>query len=102
MGMIEVEGRVFTLREGVSRIGRSMTADLRFEDSTVGNRHALIVRDGDTVRVLDDRGPGVHVNGRRVSAQLLRDGDVIEVGRHILRFMAGDADAAELTPPAMA
>ena len=102
MSVIEFGGQVFPLREGVFRIGRSMTADLRLEDSSVGNRHAIIVRDGDTVRVLDDRGPGVHVNGRRVSAQLLRDGDVIEVGRHVLRFLAGDADSAELTPPAMA
>jgi pSer/pThr/pTyr-binding forkhead associated (FHA) protein len=100
MGVIEVDGRVVPLREGVFRIGRSMTADLRFEDASVGNRHALVVSDGDSVRVLDDRGPGVRVNGRRVSAQPLRDGDLIEVGRHVLRFLA--ADAAELTPQAMA
>lgn len=102
MGMIEVEGQVFRLREGVSRIGRSMTADLRFEDSSVGNRHAILIRDGETVRVLDDRGPGVRVNGERVSAHLLRDGDLVEVGRHVLRFLAEDAEPAELTPPAMA
>jgi pSer/pThr/pTyr-binding forkhead associated (FHA) protein len=90
MGMIEVDGKVLNVPEGVFRIGRSMTADLRFEDASVANRHALLVRDGDTVRVLDDRGPGVHVNGRRVAAQLLSDGDEITVGRHVLRFLAGE------------
>ena len=50
-----------------TRIGRSLAADVRFDDSTVSRRHALIVSQADGVRVLDDRSlNGVYVNGRRV------------------------------------
>ena len=52
-----------------TRIGRGLAADVRFDDPTVSRRHALIVRNVDGVRVLDDRSlNGVFVNGaaRRV------------------------------------
>jgi len=50
-----------------TRIGRSLAADVRFDDPTVSRRHALLVRAPDGVRVLDDRSlNGVFVNGQRV------------------------------------
>ena len=50
-----------------TRVGRSLAADVRFDDPTVSRRHALIVRQADGVRVLDDRSlNGVFVNGERV------------------------------------
>ena len=71
-----------------TRIGRSLAADLRFDDPTVSRRHALIVRGPDGVRVLDDRSlNGVFVNGERVEWSTLADGDEILVGRHALRFL---------------
>jgi hypothetical protein len=71
-----------------TRIGRSLAADVRFDDPTVSRRHALIVRQPDGVRVLDDRSlNGVFVNGDRVEWGVLRDGDEILVGRHSLRFL---------------
>jgi hypothetical protein len=71
-----------------TRIGRSLAADLRFDDPTVSRRHALIVRQPDGVRVLDDRSlNGVFVNGERVEGRLLRDGDEIVVGRYRLSFL---------------
>ena len=55
-----------------TRIGRSLAADVRFDDPTVSRRHALIVRQPDGVRVLDDRSlNGVFVNGERIEGQLL-------------------------------
>ena len=88
MGFIEVDGEIVAIREGTSRIGRSMMADVRFEDPSVSNRHALLIKADGVVRVLDDRGQGVHVNGLRITAKKLEDGDVIEIGRHELRFVA--------------
>ncbi|MFZ2049745.1 MAG: FHA domain-containing protein [Solirubrobacteraceae bacterium] len=71
-----------------TRIGRSLTADVRFDDPTVSRRHALIVRHADGVRVLDDRSlNGVFVNGERVEWRALRDGDEIVVGRYRLNFL---------------
>jgi pSer/pThr/pTyr-binding forkhead associated (FHA) protein len=84
-----------------TRIGRSLAADVRFDDATVSRRHALIVSQADGVRVLDDRSlNGVYVNGRRVEWSPLGDGDEIVVGRHTIYFL--DAAAVETAPPAAA
>jgi hypothetical protein len=79
---------VVALTREWTRIGRSLAADLRFDDPTVSRRHALVVRQADGVRVLDDRSlNGVFVNGQRVEWHALQDGDEILVGRHSLRFI---------------
>ncbi|HVP02504.1 MAG TPA: FHA domain-containing protein [Solirubrobacteraceae bacterium] len=71
-----------------TRVGRSLAADVRFDDPTVSRRHALIVRQADGVRVLDDRSlNGIFVNGDRVEWRVLADGDEIVVGRYRLHFV---------------
>jgi pSer/pThr/pTyr-binding forkhead associated (FHA) protein len=86
---LTIEGQKVALSEGVTRIGRSMAADVRFEDATVSRRHALIMREDDHVRILDDRSlNGVFVNGERVTARALEDGDVLTIGKHELLFEA--------------
>ncbi|HEU4701500.1 MAG TPA: FHA domain-containing protein [Conexibacter sp.] len=86
-----------------TRIGRSLAADVRFDDPTVSRRHALVVRQPDGVRVLDDRSlNGVFVNGERIEWHPLRDGDELVVGRHRLTFVdvpALDADNDQLLAP---
>jgi len=68
-----------------TRIGRSLAADVRFDDPTVSRRHALIVRQPDGVRLLDDRSlNGVFVNGAAVEWGPLADGDELAVGRYSL------------------
>ena len=70
------ELRVVPLTREWTRVGRSLAADVRFDDPTVSRRHALIVRQPDGVRLLDDRSlNGVFVNGtqgRRADAQRRR------------------------------
>ena len=88
--------RIVPLEREWTRIGRSLAADVRFDDPTVSRRHALIVRQPDGVRVLDDRSlNGVFVNGERITSHTLRDGDEILIGRYRLRFV-------ELAPTAAA
>jgi predicted RNA-binding Zn-ribbon protein involved in translation (DUF1610 family) len=78
----------FALQREWTRIGRSLAADIRFDDPTVSRRHALIVRQPDGLRVLDDRSlNGVFVNGERVEWSTLTDGDEIVIGRHRLYFV---------------
>ena len=78
----------FDLAREWTRIGRSLAADIRFDDPTVSRRHALIVRGADGLRVLDDRSlNGVFVNGERVEWSALADGDEIVIGRHHLHFI---------------
>ena len=79
---------VFALQREWTRIGRSLAADARFDDPTVSRRHALIVRQPDGLRVLDDRSlNGVFVNGERVEWSTLADDDEIVIGRHHLHFV---------------
>jgi predicted RNA-binding Zn-ribbon protein involved in translation (DUF1610 family) len=78
----------FPLQREWTRIGRSLAADIRFDDPTVSRRHALIVRQPDGLRVLDDRSlNGVFVNGERVEWSTLADGDEVVIGRHHLHFV---------------
>ncbi len=87
------EQRLVALTREWTRVGRSLAADVRFDDPTVSRRHALIVRQPDGVRLLDDRSlNGVFVNGARVDGQTLKDGDEIIVGRYRLAFMSVAAD----------
>jgi predicted nucleic acid-binding Zn-ribbon protein len=80
--------RTMALTTDSMRIGRSLSADLRFEDPTVSRRHAVLVGEPDGVRVLDDRSlNGVFVNGKRISSHALSDGDEILIGRYRLRFV---------------
>jgi pSer/pThr/pTyr-binding forkhead associated (FHA) protein len=82
-----------------TRIGRSLAADVRFDDPTVSRRHALVVRQADGVRVLDDRSlNGVFVNGERVEWRALNDGDEILVGRYRLAFASIPGKPAEQSP----
>jgi predicted nucleic acid-binding Zn-ribbon protein len=81
--------RAVALTREWTRIGRSLAADVRFDDPTVSRRHALVVRQADGVRVLDDRSlNGVFVNGERIEWRALADGDEIVVGRYTLRFVS--------------
>lgn len=89
------ELRIVALEKEWTRVGRSLAADVRFDDPTVSRRHALIVRQPDGVRVLDDRSlNGVFVNGERVEWRELRDGDEIVVGRYRLQFLVTLPEAA--------
>jgi hypothetical protein len=93
--------RVVTVDAEHVKIGRSLTADIRFDDPTVSRRHALLVRQDEGVRVVDDRSMnGVFVNGERVEWRVLRHGDELVVGRHRLMFVdtavhAASADGAQ-------
>jgi hypothetical protein len=98
-------GVVVPISREWTRIGRSLAADLRFDDATVSRRHALLACEEDGVRVLDDRSlNGIEVNGRRVEWSPLADGDAISIGRHVLYFLdtSAVAPAAAPSPAALA
>jgi hypothetical protein len=82
------EVRLIALDQPIIRIGRGLSADVRVEDPQVSRRHAIIAQRGDGTRVLDDRSSnGTHVNGHAVTIGYLDDGDVLQIGRAVLRFV---------------
>jgi FHA domain len=89
---LEVQGSGRTLRipvkEDVIHIGRGLNADLHLDESSVSRRHAILVPRAAGARILDDRSSnGTFVNGRRVQQADLASGDVIVVGRVVLRYL---------------
>lgn len=81
----------FEIASGWTRIGRSITADVRLDDPSVSRRHALVVSEpGEALRVLDDRSlNGVFVNGDLVEWGTLGDGDELTIGRYRLFTLEG-------------
>jgi pSer/pThr/pTyr-binding forkhead associated (FHA) protein len=81
----------FEIGEGWTRLGRSVTADIRLDDPSVSRRHALIVSEPDeSLRVLDDRSlNGVFVNGDLVEWGKLSDGDELAIGSFRLFVLEG-------------
>jgi hypothetical protein len=72
---------LIALEGAITHVGRATNATLRFDDVHVSRRHAIIVRYGNHVRVLDDRSSaGTFVNGCRVIATDVQNGDVIRLG----------------------
>jgi hypothetical protein len=93
--------RVAPLGEGWTRLGRSLSAHVRFDDPTVSRRHALIHREPGSVRILDDRSlNGVFLNGDRVDWHELADGDQITIGRFDLHYISLTGSTASGRAPA--
>jgi pSer/pThr/pTyr-binding forkhead associated (FHA) protein len=89
---IEIQGPdrtlLIALADGPMHVGRGLAAELRLDDVSVSRRHAIVVPRPGGARILDDRSAnGTFVNGRRVQQADLRDGDVIVLGRVVLRFL---------------
>lgn len=84
---------VLPLTREWTKIGRSLTADIRLDDPTVSRRHALICRQGDAVRALDDRSlNGIFLNGERTEWAQLHDRDELIIGRYHLYFIDTGSD----------
>src|SRR5690606_2284642 len=79
----ELVGTVFELPTGTTLIGRSDRAQVRLPDEGVSRRHAKIVREADgSAKLVDlDSTNGTYINGRRIHAEGLREGDRIRVGQ---------------------
>jgi pSer/pThr/pTyr-binding forkhead associated (FHA) protein len=90
---IEVRGPgrqtlLVSLDHGVTHIGRGLHADLRLDENSVSRRHAILVNHHAGVRLLDDRSSnGTYVNGLRITQTELRSGDVLVLGRVVLRYL---------------
>jgi hypothetical protein len=74
--------------ERTLHLGRSVTSDIRFEESQISRRHAIVVRYGNHVRLLDDRSSnGTFLNGTRIVASDMEQDDVIRLGRLAFRYI---------------
>jgi pSer/pThr/pTyr-binding forkhead associated (FHA) protein len=89
---LEVQGPgetlLIPLGTGVMHIGRGLSADLHLDEKSVSRRHAMLVHRPSGARLLDDRSSnGTFVNGRRIVQADLQNGDVLLLGRVVLRYL---------------
>lgn len=90
-------GRDFRLRKSSMTVGRSPTADICLPDEGASREHARVSyqgmgSDGDAIFTLTDLGSTNHtfVNSRQVDSVQLRDGDKIQIGDSVLKFVVLD------------
>ena len=89
-------GREFALYEGESIIGRSPMLAIRISEPSVSRHHAKIERkegDGGSYYQVSDLNSsnGVLLNDQPVTASPLRDGDRIQLGDVVLKFVTHDS-----------
>jgi Nif-specific regulatory protein len=74
------------LRDGL-RAGRDEGNDLRLEDHRVSRQHAVFARAGDGWEVRDNGSRhGTLVNGEKITARRLAEGDCVQMGDVLLEF----------------
>ncbi len=77
-----------SVTDKVAHIGRGLTSDVRIEEQRVSRSHAILVRNGHTTRLLDNRSAnGTYVNGRQIIATNIADGDVIRLGPVVMTYV---------------
>lgn len=80
--------RLIALEDKVTHIGRGLASDVRIEEHRVSRSHAILVKHGRYARVLDNRSSnGTYVNGRRIVATNLQNGDVVCVGSVAMQYL---------------
>jgi diguanylate cyclase (GGDEF)-like protein len=95
-------GRDFRLRRTSMLVGRNARADICLPDQGASWEHARIDYRGsgagsDTTFVLTDLAStnGLFVNSRRIDSAELRDGDKVQIGETILKFVVLDSIEAK-------
>jgi len=78
-----------------TRIGRAPGCELHIDSSSVSRHHALILA-GTREAIIEDLNStnGVILNGRKVTRQVLNDGDIVTIGDIQFRYVAKPAQPA--------
>ena len=81
-------GKTFAISEGKTTIGRADNNDIVLDDNGISSRHAQIVYEDNTWKVVDLLSKnGIRVNGKKTQSSFLGPGDSIKMGRIELRFV---------------
>jgi pSer/pThr/pTyr-binding forkhead associated (FHA) protein len=87
IGKIDRQELRFPLFKDRLTIGRTDHNDIQLKATYVSRRHAVVVTDRDSARIIDwGSRNGVFVNGERVTEHFLRNGDQVRVGTAEFRY----------------
>ncbi len=82
--------RRFPMEFDEMTVGRSEDADIRLNDDSASRLHARFFIEDGQVSVVDlDSTNGIFVNDRQVQKLELRDGDFVQIGETIFKFLSG-------------
>lgn len=78
--------RIVTEKKRIS-IGRTIDNDIVLENRAVSRKHAMIEFNNNAAVVMDNESlNGVFVNSRKISEEVLRDDDIITIGKYSLVY----------------
>ncbi len=89
------EGMTYDLDSEEVVIGRNPTTDITLLDEGISREHALILYDEDVPGfVIEDLAStnGTKLNGKRVRSSPLSEGDQIQIGQTLFRFVLAKED----------
>jgi chromosome segregation ATPase len=87
IGTVDGQELRFPLFKNRLTIGRTEQNDIQLDATYVSRRHAVIVTDHDTTRVIDwGSKNGVMVNSNRITEHFLKNGDTVTIGTADFRY----------------
>jgi len=87
IGKIDGQKLRFPLFKNRLTIGRTGHNDIQLKAPFISRRHAVIVTDDDSTRIVDwGSKNGVFVNTRQIKEQVLRNGDIVTIGTADFKF----------------
>ena len=83
-------GKKYNLNSTSLVLGRSSKCDIQIDQESISRNHSKIVNTGKSILIRDlGSTNGTYVNDEPIDEYVLRDGDLIKVGRTIFKFLTG-------------
>jgi diguanylate cyclase (GGDEF)-like protein len=83
-------GKKYNLNSASLVVGRSSKCDIQIDQESISRNHSKIVNTGKSILIRDlGSTNGTYVNDEPVDEYVLRDGDLIKIGRTIFKFLTG-------------
>ncbi|MEA2696840.1 MAG: two-component system, cell cycle response regulator [Myxococcales bacterium] len=83
-------GKKYNLNAASLVIGRSSKCDIQIDQESISRNHSKILNTGKSILVRDlGSTNGTYVNDEPIDEYVLRDGDLIKIGRTIFKFLTG-------------
>jgi len=87
------------IQVGYVSLGSSPDNDIRIDSGYVSPHHARLVSGLRSVSLQDlNSTNGIYVNSKQIRKHVLRDGDVITIGRHRFQFLQKSVEARNYRP----
>ncbi|MDX1824269.1 MAG: FHA domain-containing protein [Thiohalomonadales bacterium] len=79
--------RIYPVLKGSMLIGNDPKCPIHIDSLALQPQHARLDTQGDTCVLVNlDKETGTFINNQRIEKQMLKDGDVIRIGKHLLTY----------------